>query len=96
MNYTVAYQGITGPPTGLHIHSPGGVNAAVGVSVDLLTTPLTATSGVLTGSFTSANIRTAGVSLDSLLTLLRNGNAYVNLHSTTFPGGEIRGQVSVP
>ncbi len=96
INYTVAYQGITGPPTGLHIHSPGGVNAAVGVTVDLLTTPLTATSGVLTGSFTAANIRTAGVSLDSLLVLLRNGNAYVNVHSTTFPGGEIRGQVGVP
>ena len=96
VNYTVAYQGITGPPTGLHIHSPGGVNAAVGVSVDLLTTPLTATSGVLTGSFTATNIRTAGVSLDSLITLLRNGNAYVNVHSTTFPGGEIRGQVTVP
>lgn len=96
INYTVAYQGITGPPTGLHIHSPGGVNAAVGISVDLLTTPLTATSGVLTGSFTAANIRTAGVTLDSLLTLMRNGNAYVNVHSTTFPGGEIRGQLGTP
>ncbi len=96
VSYTVAYQGITGPPIGLHIHSPGGVNVVAAVSVDLLTTPLTATSGVLTGSFTAANIRTAGVPLDSLLTLLRNGNAYVNIHSATFPGGEIRGQVSVP
>ena len=96
VNYTVAYQGITGPPTGLHIHSPGGVNAVAGVSVNLLTTPLTATSGVLTGSFTAANIPNASVSLDSLVTLLRNGNAYVNLHSTTFGGGEIRGQVTVP
>jgi plastocyanin len=96
VNYTVAYQGITGAPTGLHIHSPGGINAAAGISVDLLTTPQTTTAGVLTGTFNSANIRTAGVSLDSLLTLLRNGNAYVNIHSSTFPGGEIRGQVGAP
>ncbi len=96
INYTVAFQGVTGSPTGLHIHSPGGINATAPVSVDLLTTPLTGTSGVLTGSFTSTNIRTAGVSLDSMLTLLRNGNAYVNLHTSTFPGGEIRGQVRVP
>ncbi len=92
VNYTVAYQGVTGAPTGLHIHSPGGINATAGVSVDLLTTPLTGLNGVLTGTFTASNIRTAGVSLDSMLVLLRNGNAYVNLHTASFPGGEIRGQ----
>jgi len=96
VNYIVAYQGITGPPTGLHIHSPGGVNATAAVSVDLLTTPQTATSGVLTGTFNAASIRTTGVSLDSMLVLLRNGNAYVNVHTGTFPGGEIRGQVTTP
>ncbi len=96
VNYTVAYQGLTGAPTGLHIHTPGGINATAGVSVDLLTTPQTTTSGVLTGTFTAASIRTAGVSLDSMVTLLRNGNAYVNVHSSTFPGGEIRGQVGTP
>ncbi len=96
VNYTVAYQGITGAPTGLHIHSPATTSTNAGISVDLLTTPLTGTSGVLTGSFTASAIRTAGVSLDSLVTLLRNGNAYVNIHSSTFPAGEIRGQVTVP
>ncbi len=96
INYTVAYQGITGAPTGLHIHSPGGINVTAPISVDLLTTPLTGLSGVLTGTFTATNIRTAGVSLDSMVTMLRNGNAYVNLHTATFPGGEIRGQTRVP
>jgi len=96
MNYTVAYQGITGPPTGLHIHSPSGVNAFAPISVDLQHSSLTGTSGVRTGTFNIADIRTTGVSLDSLLTLLRTGNAYVNLHSTTFPGGDIRGQIGVP
>ena len=29
---------------------------------------------------------------DSLLVLLRNGQAYANVHTTAFGGGEIRGQ----
>ena len=34
-----------------------------------------------------------GDTLAELLTAAAAGNAYVNLHSTTFPGGEIRGQL---
>ena len=34
-----------------------------------------------------------GVSGDSRKTLLNNGNAYVNVHTKNFPGGELRGQV---
>jgi hypothetical protein len=43
------------------------------------------------GSFTAANV--TGISFDALLNEMRSGAAYVNFHSTTFPGGEIRGQV---
>jgi len=96
LNYTVTYQGIASPPTGLHIHSPAGVNVAAGISVDLLGTTVLPSTGVLTGTFNAAAIRTAGVSLDSMLVLIRTGNAYVNVHSTTYPGGEIRGQLGTP
>ncbi|MBI4419614.1 MAG: CHRD domain-containing protein, partial [Gemmatimonadetes bacterium] len=34
-----------------------------------------------------------GLSLDSLLVRMRNGSVYVNVHTTNFTGGEIRGQV---
>jgi len=96
VNYTVTYQGLASGPTGLHIHSPAGVNGAAGVSIDLLGTAQLPTTGVLTGTFTAAAIRTTGVSLDSMLVLFRTGNAYANVHSTMFPGGEIRGQLATP
>jgi len=96
VSYTVAFQGLTSAPTGLHIHAPGNANAAAAVIVDLLTTPQTNTSGVLTGTFSATNIRNAGVSLDSLFVLMRNGNAYVNIHTAANPGGEVRGTLGTP
>lgn len=96
VSYTVTFQGISSAPTGLHIHAPSGANANAGVIVDLLTTPQPATSGVLTGTFTASAIRNAAVSLDSLFVLMRNGNAYVNIHTTANPGGEIRGTITTP
>ena len=52
--------------------------------------------GVLAeGEITSADFvnALAGMSMDDLLGHLRSGNAYVNVHTTQFPPGEIRGQV---
>jgi hypothetical protein len=43
------------------------------------------------GSFTAANV--TGISFDALIAEMRSGNCYVNFHSTTYPAGEIRGQV---
>ena len=33
------------------------------------------------------------ISGDSLRALLDNGNAYANVHNSTFSGGEVRGQI---
>lgn len=100
VSYTVTYQGIASAPTGLHIHAPASAEQASGIIVDLLTTPLPSTSGVLTGTFTATSIRSIGgqppISLDSLFSLMQSGTAYVNVHSSAFPGGEIRGQTSQP
>jgi hypothetical protein len=46
---------------------------------------------VARGTITAAN--NANVSLDSLRVLFNNGMAYVNVHTTANPGGEIRDQV---
>jgi len=35
----------------------------------------------------------SGVTYEELLTAMRSGNAYVNVHTTQFPGGEMRGVI---
>jgi len=59
-----------------------------------------ATSGTVSGSVTAANVIgpnnqgiTAGADFDKVIQTLREGAAYVNVHSTRSPGGEIRGKV---
>jgi hypothetical protein len=46
---------------------------------------------LIQGSFTAADV--TGITYDQLLTEMRNGNAYANVHTTAFGGGEIRGQI---
>jgi hypothetical protein len=54
------------------------------------------TQGVLAeGTITAAQLvgPLAGASLDDLIEHLRNGTASVNIHTTLYPAGEIRGQI---
>ena len=64
------------------------------------------TSGTITGSTTAGDIialNTPGAANDqavplhdfaTFLNAIRHGDGYVNMHTTRFPGGEIRGQLS--
>ncbi len=81
-NNTVTVQGkfggLFGAPTAAHIHvAPAGANG--GVVFGLALTPTS-----FSGTFTATS---------SQLADLRAGNWYFNLHTTAFPGGEIRGQL---
>ncbi len=54
------------------------------------------TSGILaSGTITAARLSgpLANGTLEDLLELIRDGEAYVNVHTSQFPGGEIRGQI---
>jgi hypothetical protein len=83
-----------------HIHGPATTEQPAGVLVTLLV-PIAApgqnfpgTNSVLSsGTFPSAQFTLNNVSVDSVLTLMRNGLAYVNVHTVANGGGEIRGQV---
>jgi hypothetical protein len=78
-----------------HIHSgAAGVNGSVRVFLLQFQTPaLSITQGIIAeGSFTAADM-VGGYDFNTLIEEMRAGTAYVNFHSTTYPGGEIRGQV---
>src|SRR6202171_117669 len=81
-----------------HIHLNGpGVNGPVVVFLFKSDTPTGTVNGLLSqGTFTAANLTgpLAGHSLQELLTDIRSGDAYVNVHTLpNHPGGEIRGQI---
>jgi hypothetical protein len=70
---------LSGPETAAHIHGPAGPGVPAGVIFPLpLGSPI---SGTISGV-------TAAQQAD-----LKAGLWYVNVHTTTLPGGEIRGQI---
>ena len=83
-----------------HIHvGPPGVNGPIVVWLYPSAPPAQLipgrTDGLLAeGTFTSANLigPLAGHPLEDLLALLESGGAYVNVHTSQNPGGEMRGQ----
>ena len=83
--------------TAAHIHGPADINTPAGVIVNLFTgnpTKPLAFTGTLAEGVVGQLGAPVGMTIDSLLVLLRTGNAYVNVHTRVNLGGEIRGQVS--
>lgn len=85
--------------TAAHIHAPASVGSSAGVVLPLFTGPViphvTGSQTLVSKTFTQADVTSTTISLDSLVTLMRAGQAYVNVHTRSNPGGEIRGQISV-
>jgi len=82
ITWTVVFTGLSSNQTASHIHGPAAVGANAGVLINF--PPVGGTSGTLTG--------TAAITAGQIANL-RAGNGYVNIHTTNFPGGEIRGQL---
>ncbi|AWV98725.1 CHRD domain-containing protein [Arcticibacterium luteifluviistationis] len=75
-----SYSNLAAPPTGSHLHkAPAGANGSAIIF-------LNATSGTISGTFTVAETDEPD---------LIAGNVYINLHTNSFPGGEIRGQLAL-
>ncbi len=83
LTYIITYENLSGNPTMGHIHggTPRGSNAPV---LFFLQSLPAATSGAITGSETLTAQQE-----DDLL----NGMYYFNIHTSAYPGGEIRGQI---
>jgi hypothetical protein len=83
--------------TQAHIHrGPAGQNGPVVTFLFGFVPGGVTTNGVLAeGSITEADLigPLAGQPLSALLNEMNNGNTYVNVHTVSFPPGEIRGQI---
>jgi hypothetical protein len=110
LRYTLTYSGVEGGTvTQAHIHF-GQRSVNGGISVWLCgsatnpgpagTQTCPATAGSVEGTITAANVvgpTNQGIApgqFDELVRALRAGVAYANVHSTTFGGGEFRGQIN--
>jgi CHRD domain len=80
----VNFNGLSAVATAAHIHS-GAVGVNGGVIVGLTGFP-SAVSGTYSNSFTLTAPQAAS---------LASGGLYVNIHNSSFPGGEIRGQIAL-
>ena len=86
--------------TAAHIHM-GAAGAEGPIVVPLFTGP--AKTGAFTGVLAQGTLTAAdfagdlqGKTMADLLALIEASNAYVNVHTKAFPGGEIRGQITAP
>ncbi len=87
LSWTFNYLGLTSPVTAAHLHEgPVGVAPANNIRLDLAPFSTALTTSPFTGSV---------VLSDAVEDLLLLGQLYANIHTTNFPGGEIRGQVTV-
>ncbi|MGQ0430573.1 MAG: CHRD domain-containing protein [Gammaproteobacteria bacterium] len=108
ISYELSFSGLTGDIRQAHIHfGQRSVNGGVSVFPCQTATnpdptglaPQCPQSGTVTGLLQAANtIGPAGQGIAAgefaeLLAAIRAGVAYVNVHSSTFPGGEVRGQL---
>lgn len=105
--WSLSYENLTGSVTQAHIHfGQTGVNG--GISIFLCsnlaapppgTQPCPSPSGSISGTATPASVigptvqGIAAGEFDEIVAAIRAGKAYANVHSTTWPGGEIRAQL---
>jgi hypothetical protein len=87
ISLSVSFSGLVSPTTVSHIHT-GAVGFAGPVVVD---TTSIMTPGATSGTVSGGPLAISATHVANLLA----GDTYLNIHTTAFPGGEIRGQLIV-
>jgi hypothetical protein len=110
MGVQATFSGLTAGTTAAHIHCcvTTGTTAGVATQTPYFTGfPIGVTSGTYdhtfdmtqassyNASFVTANGGTVGAALGALLAGMADGTAYFNIHSSVYPGGEIRGNLTL-
>ncbi len=87
LRFSITYSNLNSPAIAAHIHGPASSQQSTSVVISLI--PFNGgafgTSGQLAGS-----VAVTPAQRDMLL----SGLAYANIHTTNYPGGEIRGQIA--
>lgn len=82
LKWQLSYAGLSGPATAGHFHGPAMVGANAGVVLPF------------TGAVSSPMSGQATLTAAQMADLLA-GKWYANIHTARYPGGEIRGQMTV-
>ncbi len=97
LRYSITFSNLLGPANAGHIHAGGPADRGPVILPFTRPGPPAATLGSFSGTLTAADlIPDVGTGINTFADAVRaieSGNAYVNIHSTTFPEGEIRGQL---
>jgi hypothetical protein len=91
LRYEIDVSGLSGPATMAHIHI--GKLGMSGPPIVTFPVKASASGQISEGTIDLTAAMNKGVSADSLMVLLNNGGAYVNVHTDAHKGGEIRGQI---
>lgn len=91
VTYSISVGELSGEATSAAIRGPADVSTTAPILVPLTVTSTDTTGLIVSGTFTTTS--DPAVSMDSLLTLLRAGAAYVDVQTDANPLGEIRGQI---
>jgi hypothetical protein len=97
LTYNVTFSNLEAGASLAHIHvGPPGVAGAIILPLDL-DGAAGSTSGTFSGTLTAADLMPSPASgintFQDAINALFAGNTYVNVHSSLFPAGEIRGQL---
>lgn len=88
-----SFQNLIGTYTASHLHGPAGVGFNAGVQIGFVppAAPWVFANSNHDGTLTNYTVPISAAQI----TMLANGQMYVNVHSSNFPGGEIRGQLAL-
>lgn len=83
LTYTIQWSNLTAPPVAMHFHGPAGPEEVAPPVVGIM-----GFAGTVSGTYATSVILT-----EEQEGQLLSGNWYFNIHTPTFPAGEVRGQI---